>query len=101
MQTNPDVLTDQYVMYPEIQLVLQGGVLDTVGRFKYNVRQEMIDMITKQYPRKDFAKEYRELLIREATEKPHSSVAADICGGLDPLIMLNPLDPQIDHGYPL
>merc|ERR1712228_993770 len=96
LSTSADVVT---MMDPQFSLLHQGAVLDVIGAYKYNVRQEDIDAICKQYPRDNFAKEFRELYERELDEKPNSAAGFDICGALGPLISLNPLDQS--HGYPL
>eukprot|EP01084_Bolivina_argentea_P077012 139621_1 len=86
LHSSPDTVLD---LVPQFSLLHKGAVLDTIGSYKYSVRKEVIDQILAKYPRKTFAKEYRELFIREANEKPYGQVAHDICGGLDPLILMN------------
>ena len=96
LSTSSDVVT---MMDPQFKLLHQGSVLDVIGAYKYNVRQEDIDAICKKYPRDNFANEFGKLYERELQDKPHSAVGFDISGGLLPLISMNPLDQT--HGYPL
>eukprot|EP00483_Globobulimina_turgida_P005716 UN05726 len=58
MHTSHESLDSQ----PQCSLMYKASVLDIIGGFKYNVRQEIIDMIIDKCPRKSFSNKYRELI---------------------------------------